>query len=296
MAQHHVDISTDLVRELLKEQFPAWSGLPLRPVEPGGWDNRTFRLGEQLSVRLPSAAGYAAQVDKEQRWLPWLAPRLPLPIPTPLARGRPSPRFPWPWSVYRWLEGEPVNSSAIADLPRFARDLASLLAALQSLDPTGGPPAGPHNCYRGAPLTVYDAETRQALATLRDELDVPAARHVWEAALNAPWSGPPVWIHGDVAPGNLLVQGGQLSAVIDFGCLGVGDPACDTVIAWTLFAGTSRAAFRAALPLDAATWARGRGWALWKVLITLAKHREGERAEEARHVLREVLADHQQGP
>jgi aminoglycoside phosphotransferase (APT) family kinase protein len=294
MASDRFEIDALLVARLVAEQFPQWAGLPVRKVHPGGWDNRTFRLGEEMSVRLPSAPGYVAQVDREHRWLPRLAPHLPLPIPAPTAKGEPSKAFPWPWSVYRWLDGEPALTAHIADQPRFAADLAGFLAALYRIDSADGPPAGLHNFYRGGPLTVYDAETRQAIATLSDEIDPVIATEVWEAGLRAAWHGPPVWVHGDVAAGNLLVDEGELSAVIDFGSSGVGDPACDTVIAWTFLDGEAREAFRALLPIDHGTWARGRGWALWKVLITVAWHRESEpeKADEARRVLHEVIADH----
>lgn len=289
-----MDIDVALVNRLVAEQFPRWAHLPVRPVEVGGWDNRTFHLGEDMSVRLPSTGACAPQVDKEHRWLPGLAPLLPLPIPVPLARGVPAHGYPWPWSVYRWLEGEAAAVGRVPDLLEFAVALARFLAALQQVDPSGGPPPGPHNFYRGGPLTVYDAETRQATATLSDELDPGVMTAVWEAALTATWHGTPVWLHGDVAAGNLLVKEGRLSAVIDFGGLGVGDPACDLTIAWTFFLGESREAFRAALPLDATTWARGRGWALWKALITLAEYRDTQpaKAGEARRVIGEVLADH----
>jgi aminoglycoside phosphotransferase (APT) family kinase protein len=247
-----------------------------------------------MSVRLPSAEGYAAQVGKEHRWLPRLAPHLPLPIPVPLAMGVPSDKYPWPWSVYRWLDGEAATIENIADLRQFAISLAQFLTALYRIDPTGGPPAGPHSFYRGGPLMVYDAETRQAIVALRGQIDTDAAAEVWEAALNATWHGPPVWVHGDYAAGNLLVKVGRLSAVIDFGCSAVGDPACDMVIAWTLLSGESREAFRAGVPVDSAAWARGRGWALWKALITLVEYLNTDpaKAAEARRVIDEVLADH----
>ena len=292
-----MNIDVSLVGRLIAAQFPQWADFPIRPVEFGGWDNRTFRLGEDMSVRLPSVEGYAAQVEKEQKWLPELAPLLPLPVPLPLAMGVPADGYPWPWSVYRWLEGENATPERITDSSRFATALAQFLAALQTVDPADGPPPGPHNFFRGGPLTVYDAETRNALAALGGEVDTDAATEVWEAALEATWRGPPVWLHGDVAAGNLLVRGGQLSAVIDFGCSGVGDPACDLVIAWTLLSGRSRGAFREALPLDGAAWARGRAWALWKALITLAEHVDVGflEAEKARRVITEVLADHQHG-
>ena len=288
-----VRIDAALVRRLIAAQFPPWADLPVRPVEAGGWDNRTFRLGPRMTARLPSAEPYALQVEKEHRWLPKLAPLLPLPIPVPLAKGAPAGGYPWQWSVYRWLEGEPASVGGIADLRRFATDLAEFLNALRRSDPTGGPPPGRHNFFRGGPLTVYDAETRQAIAALEGRVDTGAASAVWQAALGAKWDGSPVWFHGDVAAGNLLIEDGRLGAVIDFGTSGVGDPACDLAIAWTLFGGESRDAFRAAMGLDDATWARGRGWTLWKALITLAEHIDTDpsQAAGARRVIDEVLAD-----
>jgi aminoglycoside phosphotransferase (APT) family kinase protein len=290
-----VDIDPSLVRRLIRSQFPQWARLPIEPVERDGWDHRTFRLGDDMSVRLPSAARYAAQVEKEHRWLPRLAPRLPLPIPVPLEMGEPAEGYPWRWSVYRWLDGENATLARIDDARRFAATLARFLAALQRIDPAGGPPPGQHNFFRGGPLAIYDRETRDAIHTLQGRIDARAVSEVWEAALAAGWRGAPVWVHGDVSAGNLLVRGGRLSAVIDFGCCGVGDPACDLAIAWTLFSGESREAFRSALPLDRATWARGRGWALWKGLITLAARADPDRLEdaEARRAVAEVLADHQ---
>jgi aminoglycoside phosphotransferase (APT) family kinase protein len=292
-----VDIDAALVGLLVAEQFPQWADLPVRPVEFGGWDNRTFHLGSDKTVRLPSAARYAEQVDKEHRWLPKLAPHLPLPIPMPLTKGAPAHGYPWGWSVYRWLEGETAIVGRIADLRQFAIALAWFLAALQRIDPAGGPLPGRHNFYRGGPLMVYDAETRQALAALEGRIDTEAASAVWEAALDATWHGSPVWFHGDVATGNLLVKEGRLSAVIDFGTSGVGDPSCDLAISWTLFRGESRKAFHEALGPDDATWARGRGWTLWKALITLAEHVDTNppQASVAQRVIDEVINDHQEG-
>lgn len=260
----------------------------------GGWDNRTFHLGPDMTVRLPSAARYAAQVPKEQHWLPKLAPFLPLPVPVPLALGVPAFGYPWNWSIYRWLEGETATIERIADLRQFAIALAKFLAALQRIDPTGGPPPGPHNFCRGGSLSVYDAETRRAIAALAGVLDIDTASAAWEAGLKTAWHGSPVWLHGDVSAGNLLVTKGRLSAVIDFGSSGIGDPACDLTIAWTLFSGESRETFRAALPLDRDTWSRGRGRALWKALITLAPRKDDNslEAEEARQVVYAVLAEH----
>jgi aminoglycoside phosphotransferase (APT) family kinase protein len=290
-----VEIDAALVARLVASQFPQWARLPITAAEPNGWDNRTFRLGADMSVRLPSAEAYAAQVEKEHRWLPFLAPRLPLPIPVPLAMGDPAEGYPWNWSVYRWLDGAVASSERIDDPTEFATALARFLTSLQRIDPTGGPPPGWHNFFRGGPLETYDAETRDALAALDGRVATGTARSAWETAVGATWHGPPVWFHGDVAATNLLVRDGRLGAVIDFGSSGVGDPACDVTIAWTLLSGESREAFRAALPVDAATWARGRGWALWKGLITLAGNVDTNPAEaaRARHVVDEVLAEHE---
>ncbi len=287
-------IDAALVRRLIAAQFPQWTGLDVRPLLPGGWDNRTFHLGEDMTVRLPSAASYALQVEKEQVFLPKLAPHLPLPIPVPVAKGVPGEGYPWPWSVYRWLPGETAADERIGDLKGFAEDLARFLVALRHVDPSGGPLPGPHNFFRGGPPAHYDAETRDALAALEGRIDTDTAHDVWEAALSARWQGEPVWFHGDISWGNLLVEGDRLSAVIDFGTSGIGDPACDLAIAWTLLRGESREAFRAGVALDAGTWARGRGWTLWKALIVYAglPGTNSAEADKSRCVIEEVLADH----
>jgi aminoglycoside phosphotransferase (APT) family kinase protein len=290
-----VEFDATLVARLVRWQFPQWSSLPIAAAEPNGWDNRTFRLGSELLVRLPSAERYAAQVRKEHRWLPVLAPHLPLPIPVPVAIGEPGAGYPWNWSVYRWLDGVPASTARIDDLTRFAVTLARFLECLQKIDSREGPLPGPHNFFRGGRLETYDAETRQTIATVQEMINAELATEVWETALASTWHGVPVWVHGDVAEGNLLVRDGRLAAVIDFGCSGVGDPACDVTIAWTFLSGDSREAFRAALPLDAGTWARGRGWALWKALITSAGNLETApaAAATAQYVINEVLADHE---
>ncbi|WP_181165063.1 aminoglycoside phosphotransferase family protein [Mesorhizobium sp. B2-9-1] len=288
-----ITIDTELVRRLVDAQFPEWRHLPVSPVEFGGWDNRTFHLGEDMTVRLPSAAAYSLQVEKEHRWLPKLAPHLPLPIPMPLAMGEPAAGYPWHWSVYRWIEGETAKTARINDLGAFAVALADFLVALRGIDATDGPAPGQHNFHRGGPLSVYDKEARQAIAALEGRIDVQAATAVWDAALAATSHGSPVWFHGDVASGNLLVEDGSLSAVIDFGTSGVGDPSCDLAIAWTFFEGESREAFRTRIDVDDAIWARGRGWTLWKALITVAGHDANQaEAERQRNVIDEVLADH----
>ncbi|MEV6206945.1 aminoglycoside phosphotransferase family protein [Kitasatospora sp. NPDC051914] len=287
-------IDAALVRRLLAAQFPQWGGLPVRPVEVDGWDNRTYRLGDAMTVRLPTAAGYVPAVAKEHRWLPLLAPSLPVAVPQVLAVGAPGDGYPFPWSVRGWLPGETADRGHIADLPQFAVAVAGFLIALQACDPAGGPAAGGHSWYRGAPPAHYDAETRRCLAALEGQVDTALATEVWEAALAAEWTGEPVWFHGDIAAGNLLVADGGLAAVIDFGTSGVGDPACDLVIAWTMFAGAGREAFRHAVRQPAATWARARGWALWKALLMMTESlgTDPARAAVHRRVVEQVLADH----
>jgi aminoglycoside phosphotransferase (APT) family kinase protein len=250
-----------------------------------------------MSVRLPSADGYRLQVEKEQHWLPILAPLLPLPIPSPIAAGAPGDGYPWQWSIYEWIDGESASAGSIRDLEEFAADLASFLVVLRGVDAADGPAPGPHNFFRGAPLGVYDADTQRALTELGDSIDRNAATEVWDAALGTNWSAAAVWFHGDIATGNLLLRDGKLSAVIDFGTSGVGDPACDLAIAFTLFTGRSRGVFRERIDLDFDTWARGRGWALWKALVTAAGFvdtRSPSEFAEARRVIAEVTADHRQ--
>ena len=231
-----------------------------------GWDNRTFRLGDGMAVRLPSAAAYAPQIPKEHRWLPVLAPQLPLAVPVPLALGQPGEGYPWHWSINKWLPGEPLGAFG----PLQAQGLADFLKALQGLDVSGGPEAGADNFHRGGSLRVYDSQTRDAIALLGSQIDAAAAGCVWEAALATRHEGPPAWLHGDISPANLLVDDGELAGVIDFGCCAVGDPSCDLAIAWTGMDRRGREAFRDALPLDEGCWARARGWALWKSLLECA--------------------------
>lgn len=269
------DITVDVARRLVAAQFPQWSELPVRALAHDGWDNTTFRLGDELSLRLPSADGYVAQIAKEHRWLPVLTPLLPRRIPEPVALGRPDVTFPRPWSIYRWIEGEVASRSASTDLTAFATDLAAFLADLHAIDASDGPAAGAHSFFRGSRLDVYDADARQAIDALGGGIDARALTSLWEAAIATRWEGRPVWVHGDVAASNLLAVDGTLRAVIDFGCAAIGDPACDLVIVWTFFDGASREAFREALPLDEATWQRGRGWALWKAVITMAEAARG---------------------
>ncbi len=284
-------IDVALVRQLIDGQFPQWAELKVRPVILSGWDNRTFRLGDDLLVRLPSGPEYADQVLKEHRWLPELAPCLPLKIPEPLAIGVPAFGYQHCWSVYRWIDGENASFKNIIDPNAFAAHLANFLLALHRIDASGGPSPGLHSFFRGGSLAVYDTQFRQALANLGGKIDAKAAIRLWESGLASTWSRNSVWVHGDISLGNLLVQKGQLAAVIDFGQLTTGDPACDLVMAWTFFSGESRGIFQSKLALDADTWNRSRAWAFWKAAIVAAGLTVTNAVDwsEPWHVIDEVL-------
>ena len=294
---HADEIETDapLVRRLLAAQLPEWSRLPVEPLPSEGTDNALYRLGDDMVVRLPKRARTSGTLEKERRWLPRLAPVLPLAVPLPLADGRPTDGYPCEWAVYRWLEGADATVAPPGDPTLLASDLAAFITALQRIDTSGAPSPGQDNFGRGEPLAARDAATRGALASLGDRIDVDAATAVWNAAVQAPeWEQPPVWIHGDLDARNLLVDGSRLSAVIDWGCLGVGDPACDVAVAWKLLPARHRAGFRAALAVDDPTWLRAAGWVVSQALIALDYYTlETNRllVVESRRWLDEVLAD-----
>jgi aminoglycoside phosphotransferase (APT) family kinase protein len=292
---HADEVHTDapLVRRLLAAQFPEWAALPVEPVPSAGTDNALYRLGDDMVVRLPRIEWAVGSLDRALEWLPRLAPLLPVAIPVPLAKGSPAVGYPWPWSVYPWFVGENPTVGHIADPDRLAKDLARFVQALHRIDSADGPSAG-----RGVPLARRDEPTRTALAALQGMIDTDAATAAWEAALRTPaWAGAPVWVHGDLSPGNLLVREVRLAAVLDVEDVGVGDPACDLIVAWNLLPAATREVFRAELGVDEATWDRGRGWALSIALIQLPYYKETNPvlAANARHVIREVLADHHGG-
>jgi aminoglycoside phosphotransferase (APT) family kinase protein len=288
-----VDIDGSLVRRLLEEQFPQWASLAIARVPSAGTDNAIFRLGIDMAVRLPRHSPSVAPLNKETAWLPKLATHLPLPVPVPLAKGAPSAFYPFPWAVFRWLPGENAIDAQIADRHAAAVDLARFIAKLQWIDAADGPPPGPHNAGRGAPLAWFDPYVRRAVEEADDVIDGKAVIAIWnEALLASQWQGPPLWIHGDLHAGNLLVEHGRISAVIDFGCLGVGDPACDLMVAWSLLSADSRATFRRVLDIDDASWARGRGWALTAVIgIPYYRDTSPVIVANARRTIAEVLSE-----
>jgi GrpB-like predicted nucleotidyltransferase (UPF0157 family) len=249
----HIDelpVDEALARRLVDEQFPEWAGLPLTRVLPAGTDNAIFRLGDELAVRIPRIDGRTAPGGKEREWLPKIAPRLPLETHLPVAQGHPGAGFPWYWDVYTWVEGETRDMLDI-DPVQAARDLAGFITALRSIDPAGAPRG------RGVPLAERDVQARAWLA------GDPRLLAEWEKALaTPPWDGPPVWAHGDLDARNWLVRDGRIAAVVDWSCMGVGDPAIDVMVAWKLASAPAKLAFREALDVDDDTWARARGWAL----------------------------------
>ena len=263
-------IDTELVAHLVASQFPDWAGLGVLPAAFDGHDNRTFRLGDHLAVRLPSHERYSAQPALEHEWLPVLAAgRLPLAIPESLALGRADSRFPWPWSIRRWLPGQTLALVAAPISAKVAEQLGGFLVALHNVPTEGAPRPGPQNFYRGASPAAYDEITQAAIAELSSVIDHRRARAVWTEAIDSPIEAEPKWVHGDITPSNLLGTDTTLTAVIDFGCLAVGDPACDLTIAWTAFDGRAREAFLDLVGPTEDTVSRARGWALWKALVTL---------------------------
>jgi aminoglycoside phosphotransferase (APT) family kinase protein len=295
MHADEVDIDVPLVRRLVATQFPEWADLPIEPVRSRGTDNALYRLGADMVVRLPRHEPTVATLKKERVWLPRLAPLLPLAVPLPLADGTPADGYPFDWSVYRWLGGEDAIAQPVRASMQLAGDLAQFIAALREIRIAGGPTPGEHNFLRGVPLEARDTPTRAAILALRGSLDVEAVTAAWESALASPtWDGSPVWIHGDLDARNLLVENGRLSAVIDWGGLGVGDPACDVSVAWKLFPADVREPFRRMLGVDEATWARARGWTLSQAIIALPYYTLETNpilVREARRWLAEVLAD-----
>ena len=290
---HADEIETDvsLVRRLLAGQFPDWAGLPIEPVASYGTDHNIYRLGEHLAARLPRIGWATQQALKEREWLPKLAPHLPLALPVQVAMGHPAEDYPFDWSVYEWLPGENANGT-IDDLDQAAVDLAEFVRALRRMDTTGAHPRRAGS--RGGPLREGDEQVRRSIAQLGGRIDAETALRSWEESLDAPsWHGREVWVHGDLLPGNLLVIDGRLSAVIDWGGLNVGDPACDLQPAWNVFAGESRDRFRAELEVDDASWMRGRGWALSQAVSALPYYWDTNpgMVRQASHALAEVLAD-----
>jgi aminoglycoside phosphotransferase (APT) family kinase protein len=271
---HEVPVDEVLVRRLLRAQMPELADRPLRLVEPTGTDHTLYRLGDDLVARLPIYDGAARQAAKAARWVPFLAPQLPLALPMPYALGEPVEEYPFRWSIVSWIDGERAAPSTL-DVERAAIDLGRFVRTLQSCDATGGPPAGPDTGLRGLPLHGWDTRVREWIAKVDGDcaVDLPAAVAAWDEVLRAPdWSGPPVWFHGDLT-WNLIARDRRLVGVIDSG-YGVGDPACDLMPGWTMFRGAARERFFAEVGVDDATITRARGWALAPGFIGLTYYRD----------------------
>jgi aminoglycoside phosphotransferase (APT) family kinase protein len=287
-----IEIDIHLVRRLVDIQFPQWSDALLTPVESSGTVNALYRLGGDLVVRLPLAMWGAEAAEREQEWLPRLSPLLPVEIPRLLGRGQPDLGYPCPWSVFGWIEGSHPQPDGLPTSDGLADDLASLIRALHEIDLPDAPGA-----YRG-PVSEVDGSVRRCIAEVADEFDTGELTRAWEVSVLAPeWEGPPLWAHSDLLASNLLIRDGRLAAVIDFGTAGVGDPACDLMVAWNVLPAPARPSFRAAVGLDDPTWLRGRGWALAQAVIALPYYRETNpgMTRAARHAISQVLADVRDG-
>jgi aminoglycoside phosphotransferase (APT) family kinase protein len=296
MHADEIRATAEQVRRLVSSQCPQWSSLPMTPVpdEFEGTDHVLFRMGDNLVARMPKIAWAVDQADSDARWLPVLAPHLPVRIPVPLYVGAPGEGYPWRWSVVPWVDGSTPARFGCDDVG-LARDLAAFVRALHRVDPAGGPLKPPGT--RGAALLHLDEGVRRALPRLAEQddgFDVTAAETAWEACLHAPgWGRDLVWIHGDLQPGNLIIQYGQLAAVIDFGALGLGDPAPDVAPALWTFIGAARQAYREAVGYDDATWRRACGWVLGPALtgIEYYRHSFPRMAEYGRRLVRAVIAE-----
>jgi aminoglycoside phosphotransferase (APT) family kinase protein len=288
MHDDEVDIDAGLVGRLVAEQFPHLADLPITEVRSTGTVNAIYRLGDRLCARLPRVAEWAPDLDREWRWLPELAPRLPLRVPEPVGRGRPGGSYPFSWAIYGWIDGQPYADELVDDERRAAEDLARFVVDLRRIDPVGAPRGGRR------PLRELDAVTREVIESARGVIDGDAAVAAWERALRAPaWAGSPVWIHSDLLRPNVLVRDGRVCAVIDFGGVGVGDPAADVIAAWSVFGRAGRGVFRAALEVDDGTWERARGFALHQAALIVPYYGETNPGfvASARRTIEEVLAD-----
>jgi aminoglycoside phosphotransferase (APT) family kinase protein len=271
---NEIRATPEQVGRLIAKQFPEWDGLPLAVLDRQGTDHVLFRLGDELLVRMPKIDWAADQAVTDARWLPRLAPNLPVRIPAPVGVGEPDEGFPWQWTVVPWIAGDNPGVSERSQ-PSLAREVAAFVRALQAVDRDGAPLKTGRS--RGTPLAPNDDAAQAALRELAshdDGIDLDAVARAWDDAVTAPvWDQPPVWIHSDIQPGNLILDGGRLAAVIDFGGLGLGDPAPDVAAAFWTFRGAARSTYRDELGYDDATWRRARGWALLPSLTGLNYYR-----------------------
>ncbi|QQR53698.1 aminoglycoside phosphotransferase family protein [bacterium] len=283
--------TVELARKLILKQFPEFSHLPVSNIEKQGHDNRTFRLGSELLIRMPIAEDYALKVPKEQELLPQLAKYLSVNIPVPIKMGKPSTDYPYPFSICKWLPGKSINLLTLTEQEKeqLAYDVAQFLKKLQTIKGLKELLPGQHNWWRGDHVSVYDQGARKQIQELAGIIDVNQALELWNQACATKWNNAPVWIHGDVAIGNLLMDDGKLSAVIDFGGAAIGDPACDLVIAWTYFSRKSRQIFMSEMNMDSDTWLRARAWVLWKATYELCQI--AEKNSSAAQIQKKIIED-----
>lgn len=289
MHDHEITIDVPLVRQLLQEQFPQWANFSLEPIKSIGTDNAIFKLGLDKCIRLPRIPGVDKVIEQEQKWLSTFAEQLPIQIPQFLGKGIPNKKYPFQWAVYSWVEGETISAQHDKKLDKIALDLAGFVKALQAADTTNAP-----HSSRGGSLLLRDAAVRNAISVLHDRIEVKLVTQLWENSLQAPICNKPlVWIHADLLPGNILVQNGRLSGVIDFDLFGIGDPATDLICAWSIFTKSSRYVFREALDIDDATWMRGKGWALSIALMIIPYYQNTNPGlvAIAQRMIKELLED-----
>lgn len=291
MSDESFPITAELAHKLIIEQFPEFADLPVVSVEKQGHDNRTWRLGNHLLIRMPTEESYALKVPKEQDLLPKFASCFSIEIPVPVKMGNPSTDYPYAFSIYKWLEGISINLLILDNncKERLAADLAKFLKELQNIKHIDGPEPGQHNWWRGDHVSVYDSGAREQIMALSSIINEKKALDLWERACKTQWKHNPVWIHGDFAIGNMLMKDGKLSALIDFGGMAKGDPACDLVIAWTFFEGKARQIFINEMNLDEDTWLRAKAWALWKATFELCELKDKNSPEA---LIQKSIIDH----
>jgi aminoglycoside phosphotransferase (APT) family kinase protein len=274
LLERRFEVVEELAQSLIDSQFPAWSHLPLKKIDSAGTDNSIYRLGKELALRFPVSVSAAEQVAKEHRWLPKLS-SFAAAIPIVVGAGRPTNEYPFPWSVMNWIEGKDAASTIISDWLTMADDLGQFVRKFRGQNTSGAPVAGKHNGFRGTALVNLDQVARNAMNALEDTFDKACLLKIWEQALGVePWAGSPVWIHGDIHAANIIVRNDGIAGIIDFGLMGIGDPACDLALGWSLLPPRAREIFRTAANVDEPTWQRGKGWGLYIGVIALSYYRD----------------------
>ena len=288
-------INTNLITKLIDNQFPEYKNLSIKPVKKQGWYNRTYRLGKNKLIRLPSAEYYSIKIPKEQKYLPQISKYLTTTISKPIKIGNPSSFYPFNFAIYEWIDGTSANLLNFTDkeLEMIATDLANFLNELHSINNLDGPNPGKHNGWGGAKLNLFDKDTKNQIDKLRNFIDKNKSLVLWEKAKKSKWNKKPVWIHGDFYFGNFLIINNKLTGVIDFGGMAKGDPAKDLGIAWTFLKNKSRKIFKNKMKYDLDTWIRAKGWVLWKATFELCKtkNKASIYANSQKKIINDILTD-----